>query len=209
VNIINIPHAIVRELVFLLFWVTVNALAFWLGWVTGGNDSNATPFQRIFHNAYYGFFIGLAQLLVMSVFGMLPKSGSPTRQLTKWLWPVFTSLGFACGVNAAYSITRLVGFPHSLFNGFLFGVLIGGCVTLAQSVTLMMQGLRALTTLSWWYLGSSIGWLSGEIMDSVLGYGGILIPLTGVLIGVGSGIGLLKSIRTHYSARRIRAISVW
>ena len=199
----NILGTSLHELKFLLIWVMTNTLIFWIGWVTGGNDLGLGTFKRLPHNIYYGFAIGLAQCFVMSLVPILDKSGP--RQWTQWLWPVMTSLGFVIGVAAVYPFIGLVTWSHSVLLGFIFGTLIGGCVTLAQALVLFGQGLK---TLNWWYFGSMGGWLSGEIMDGALGYAGIVIPLTGTVIGLGSAIGLLGSTRAHYSALRKRAINV-
>lgn len=200
----NIHSTRLREFVFLIAWIILNTLAFWLGWVSGGNDIGRDNYGRIAHNLYYGFVIGLAQWIAITLTQIFNKSKSPQQTIMRWLWPVLTALGFAFGVRAVNVFIHSLNLPHVAFTGLLFGIFIGGFVTLAQSSVLIAQGVRALL---WWFCGSMIGWVSGEVLDSLLGYQGIVIPLTGTLIGLGSGIGLLGSIRSH-SARLIRAINV-
>ena len=180
------PSLGIDTVALVLFWVAVNAVAFWSGWQLGGNDFSSTGIERPLRNAFYGAFIGSAQLLVFTFVTSL-------RSRRILLWPVATSVGFCMGVLLVRIILRILPFQNYI-QGEIFGVVIGssvvGCQWLAIGPILNTFGTRISRL---WLFSNLFAWILVEMLSSRLGYHGLWrILIVGAAMGVGTSWALAR-----------------
>jgi hypothetical protein len=156
-----------------LVWTAATAVALAVGWVTGGNDTEAfTIMSRLPHNLWFGFVIGLGQAVALTV---LAPAGRPQR----WaVWPLASGLGFALGAGGGHVFIHNGGIPEGFAQVMVFSTSVSVCMAGAQALAMRQAGGPGLRWGCWAFLG----WMAGELSSVYLGYDGALIPFTGAVI---------------------------
>jgi hypothetical protein len=184
---------------FLSLWVVVNVFALSLGWQVGGNDLDLlSPIERAKHNAVLGSVIGLSQSCMLLIFQPSFSALFPRRWLLL-LWGPLSAFGFVFGVWLLHRALGRIAISSQLQAGILFAIFIGAGFTLAQAVLLLGRGKRVVFI---WLVCSGLTWLVVEVYNALAGFEGLIIPITGALIGLGTGIGLLWAQATAQAQRR-------
>ncbi len=202
-------------------WTVANAVFFAIGITLGAfhYPIDAEPSCRdllcggygLVLGAMTGAAVGVAQWHLLGA--ILPAAGSSNDIarprpgiLSRWL--AATTAGFAIGHGLGYAgVLIVVELPFSaVVYGIVSGLIIGGL----QAIVLRPY----VSKLSWWMLGSVLGFTSGLALTGLLYYAisdaernpvaALDFPFTIPLFGIVQGLllGSLYGLATHWALRR-------